>query len=166
MEIRKATMADLNTLLQMYKNARIFMAKHGNPNQWGDSRPSSETIKTDIKNGHQYICVEGGLIAATFFYLHERDETYDIIYEGCWLCDDPYGVVHRITSNGSVKGAASYCLQWAFDQCGNLRIDTHKDNYIMQNLLKKNGFSYCGVIICEDGTERLAYQKMHNKRED
>lgn len=163
MEIRKAVVNDYKTILTLYEKARTFMAEHNNPHQWGNSRPCAEAIKSDIENGHHYVCMEHGHIIATFFYLNERDETYDMIYEGNWLCDAPYGVVHRITSDGSVKGAASFCLEWAFNQCGNLRIDTHEDNYIMQNLLKKNGFCYCGVIICEDGTKRLAYQKIKER---
>ena len=30
----------------------------------------------------------------------------------------------------------------------------------MQNLLKKNGFSYCGVIYLEDGGKRIAFEKI------
>ena len=41
-----------------------------------------------------------------------------------------------------------------------LRIDTHRDNTVMQDLLCKNGFVYCGVIhLAENGEERLAYQR-------
>ena len=48
---------------------------------------------------------------------------------GNWLNDAPYGVVHRIASDGTVKGAASFCLSLrAFSQCHNLKIDTHQDN--------------------------------------
>ena len=87
------------------------------------------------------------------------DPTYLKIYDGQWKNDAPYGVVHRITSSGKVKGAASFCLDWAFSQCGNLKIDTHENNVVMQNLLKKNGFTYCGRIYVDDGGERLAFQK-------
>ena len=41
-----------------------------------------------------------------------------------------------------------------------LRADTHADNKIMQHLLEKNGFTKCGIIHVEDGTPRIAYQKM------
>ena len=82
------------------------------------------------------------------------------IYEGESLNEAHYGVVHRITSDGSIRGAASYCLQWALEQCGNLKIDTHRDNIVMQHLLDKNEFKYCGVVYVEDGTERIAYQKV------
>ncbi len=160
MEIRKASFSDYRTILTLYEKARSFMAEHNNPHQWGTSRPSKEEISSGIEQGNHYVCIAQKEVVATFFYALGQDKTYDNIYDGNWLCDSPYGVVHRITSDGSVKGAASFCLDWAFSQCGNLRIDTHNDNKIMQNLLKKNGFVYCGIIICEDGTKRLAYQKI------
>ena len=97
-------------------------------------------------------------IVATFFYSPMEDPDYQVI-EGAWLNEEPYGVVHRITSDGTVKGAASACLTWAFGQCGNLKIDTHRANVVMQNMLKKNGFQSCGIIHVQDGSERLAYQK-------
>ena len=49
-----------------------------------------------------------------------------------------------------------YMGLWAV---GNLKIDTHRDNVVMQNMLKKNGFQSCGIIHVQDGSERLAYQK-------
>jgi hypothetical protein len=30
----------------------------------------------------------------------------------------------------------------------------------MQHLLDKNGFKYCGVVYLENGSERIAYQKV------
>ncbi len=36
MEIRKTKPEELNILIRMYENARIFMASHGNPLQWGE----------------------------------------------------------------------------------------------------------------------------------
>ena len=61
--------------------------------------------------------------------------------------------------NSYVRGAASFCLNWALEQCRNLRIDTHRDNVVMQHMLDKNGFQYCGIIYLEDGSERMGYQK-------
>ncbi|MBQ6645795.1 MAG: hypothetical protein IJM56_03845 [Clostridia bacterium] len=69
-------------------------------------------------------------------------------------------MVHRIASDGSVRGMGSFCLNWAYGQCRHLRIDTHADNTVMQNLLKKLGFVHCGTIyVHEDNDPRLAYEK-------
>ncbi|MEE1086153.1 MAG: GNAT family N-acetyltransferase [Schaedlerella sp.] len=159
MKIRKSTLSDLNTILNLYENARAFMAANGNPTQWGTTNPLPEIVENDIKQGHSYVCEENERIIAVFFYNICEEPNYVKIYEGNWINNSEYGVVHRITSDGSVKGTASFCLQWAFDQCRNLRIDTHRNNHIMRHLLKKNGFTYCGIIYIEDGTERLAFQK-------
>ena len=159
MQIRKSNVQDLNTLLNLYQHARSFMAQHGNPSQWGNSYPPVSTLENDIREGNSYVCVEDEQIVATFYFRIGPDDTYAKIYNGQWLNEEPYGVVHRIASNGTVKGAATYCINWALSQCGNLKIDTHQDNRIMQHLLEKNGFTNCGIIFIEDGTERIAYQK-------
>ena len=159
MEIRKTTMADLGRAMELYAMARQFMKDHGNPTQWGDNHPPKEQIIDDIQRGRSYLCVEDGQVLGIFYFSVEQEPNYASIYEGAWANEEPYGVVHRITSDGSVKGAGSFCLQWAFLQCKNLKIDTHRDNVVMQNLLKKNGFQYCGIIHIRNGEERLAYQK-------
>ena len=160
MIIRKTTTQDFPLVMEMYINARKFMAEHNNPSQWGNNKPGEDIIKDDIQNGHSYVLEEDGKLLATFCYMKGPDPTYSFIEDGYWLNDDPYFVVHRITSSGEVKGSASYCINECLKKSGNLRIDTHKDNYVMQNLLKKLGFTYCGIIYIEDGSKRLAYQKV------
>lgn len=159
MEIRRSTIADLSVILELYAHAREFMRSHGNPEQWGSAYPPRELVEADICSGKSYVCEEKGRIVGTFYYGTEPEEDYEKIYDGNWLNDAPYGVVHRITSDGTVKGTASCCLDWALQQCGNLKIDTHRDNTVMQRTLSGNGFRYCGIIYLQDGSERLAYQK-------
>lgn len=160
MEIRKTRPEEIEKVMAIYAYARQFMADHGNPTQWGQTKPAKEVIEKDIEEGNSYVCVEGDVIAATFFYKYGVDPTYLTVYDGAWVNDEAYGVVHRIASAGKIKGAGSFCLNWAFDRCGNLKIDTHENNTVMQNALKKNGFVYCGIIHLEDGQPRLAYQKL------
>ncbi len=160
MEIRKTRIEELDTILEIYQRARTFMETHGNPNQWKKTRPERSRIEQDLAEEKSYVCVEAGEIAAVFYFAEEEDPTYQMIYEGSWLNDAPYAVVHRIASAGTVKGAGSFCMEWAAMQADNIRIDTHEDNYVMQNMLKKQGFLYCGKILTDDGTERLAFQKV------
>lgn len=159
MLMRKATFGDLPEIIQIYASARIFMAENGNKNQWGSVYPPSEVIQSDITNQKLYVCTEDDRIACVFYFAVEADPTYSIIHNGAWLNNAPYGVVHRIASTRIVKGAARFCLNWAFNECRNLKIDTHRDNIPMQNLLNSLGFKYCGIIYLESGDERLAYQK-------
>ena len=164
MQIRKTTIADLPRLLELYANARAFMADHGNPRQWGATNwPPEALLRQDIANGNSYVCVEDDRIVGTFFYIagHDIESTYRIIENGSWSSDSDYGVVHRIASDGITKGVGSFCLNWAYQQCGHLRIDTHGDNIVMQSLLNKLGFRHCGTIyVEEDNDPRMAYEKL------
>ena len=87
-----------------------------------------------------------------FYYVYGKDidPCYANITDGEWLDDSPYGVVHRIASSGAEKGVGAYCLNWAFERSGHLRIDTHGDNIVLQNLLRKLGFAHCGTIYVEE----------------
>ena len=102
--------------------------------------------------------MEGDQLACVFYYAVENEECYSNI-EGKWLNESPYAVVHRIASTGIVKGAAAFCLNWAYQQFPNVRIDTYKDNYPMQRLLKKCGFSYCGTFEMQGKNGWMAFQK-------
>ena len=163
MEIRHSTGEDLSQIMRIYEYARRFMAEHGNPNQWGSTNwPPEELIYSDIAEGNSYVCICEGRIVGTFFFMQGIDiePTYHVIEEGAWLGNNNYGVIHRLAGDGSVKGIGRFCIEWAFEQCGHLRVDTHEDNWIMKNLLKKCGFIYCGIIHVEsDGSPRLAYEK-------
>lgn len=159
MEIRKATEESLDEILKIYAHARKFMAENGNATQWGNIYPPPERVQSDIAEGKCHICIEDSRILAVFYFAKEEDPTYRVIREGSWLNEEPYSVVHRIASSGEKKGAAAFCLDWAYKQAGNIRIDTHENNKPMQGLLKKSGFQYCGRITLADGSPRIAFQK-------
>lgn len=159
MTIRKAVKNDLPHIFEIYARARIFMAENGNPNQWGDIKPRKELVESDIEKGISYVCEKDGEILGVFAFIYGEDPTYKVIYDGGWLNDKPYAVIHRIASSGKVKGTGEFCLKWALSQYPNVRIDTHKDNTVMRHLMDKLGFAYCGIIHLEDGDERLAFQK-------
>ncbi len=163
MLIRKTEMTELDAVMDIYAKARKFMAEHDNPTQWGNNKPTKEQIVSDIMSGKSYVCVEDEQIAAVFYFAHEADPTYAKIYSGNWQNEEDYAVVHRIASAGTVKGAGSFCMQWASSQADNVRIDTHENNYVMQNMLKKNGFVHCGTIYLEDGEPRLGFHKVCKK---
>ena len=165
MKIRHSTEQDLHRIMEIYSFARAFMAEHGNPDQWGPTNwPPEELIRADIRGGGSYVCLnEEGNVIGTFYFIQGKDiePSYRNITDGAWLDGSPYGVVHRIAGDGSEKGIGAFCINWAFEQCGHLRIDTHGDNKVMQNLVKKLGFVHCGTIYVEqDDHPRLAFEKI------
>lgn len=159
MHIRQTLTEDLDTVMRIYDQARQYMRENHNPNQWINGYPTTEMVQEDILTKSSYVCTEGEEIVGVFRFTLGEDPTYKHIYQGSWLNEEPYGVVHRIASASHKKGVATFCLEWCLVNCGNIRIDTHRDNHIMQRLLAKNDYRYCGIIYLEDGSERLAYQK-------
>ena len=170
MKIRRTTEHDLDTVMAIYARARAFMAAHGNPNQWGPTCwPPEALIRADIAAGDSYVCEHEGRVIGVFYYVQGQDiePTYARIEDGAWLDDSPYGVVHRIAADGTVKGTGAFCINWAYARCGHLRIDTHGDNAVMQSLLKKLGFAHCGTIyVREDNDPRLAFEKSEKLRRE
>ena len=158
--IRHATFSDLPRILEIYHHARQYMRQQGNPNQWGDTHPAESILQEDIPKKQLYVCTENQEILCVFAYLPGIDPTYLVIEGGSWLNDDSYGVIHRMAVARHQQGIASFCFDWALQQCPNLRIDTHRDNLPMQNALKKNGFSRCGIIYLANGDPRIAFHKV------
>ena len=165
MHVRLTKPNELDEVMEIYAHAREFMAAHGNPRQWGATNwPPRDLIAQDIQTGTSHVCVTNSReIAAVFFYDYGKDvePCYEEIGDGTWLDAGPYGVVHRIASAGIVRGAGTACLNWAFEQSGHVRIDTHPDNVVFQRLLHKLGFCQCGIIyVEEDDDPRLAFEKI------
>ena len=159
MQIRQALPAQLPEIMNIYAQARAYMAAHGNPSQWKDGYPARELVQRDLENGCCMVCMEDGQILGVFSCLPGPDPTYLDIEDGAWPDDRPYGVIHRISVRAHQKGVASFCFAYGLRRFGVLRIDTHRDNLPMQKALAKNGFARCGVIHLENGEERIAYQK-------
>ena len=149
--------------------AKSIMRFSGNVHQWGDGYPSEAVIISDMEKHGGFVLEEGdgedqstGRIVGYFAFLPSPEPTYSKIYDGEWLDDtQSYHVIHRIASYPDVHGIFSDIMDFCFSHDANIRIDTHKDNRIMQHNIEKHGFSYCGIIHLADGDERLAYQKLN-----
>lgn len=157
--IRKATANDVPTVLRLIDSGRKIMIASGNTHQWDAGHPSREQIENDIDNGDTYLLLEEGVPIATWAFINGPEPTYTVIYNGKWLNERPYHVIHRVASLPHYHGVMKDLLDWCFSKESNIRIDTHRDNTIMQHCLTKYGFTYCGVIHLQNGDERLAYQK-------
>ncbi len=160
--IRIAKASDLAAIMSVLEAAKGIMRANGNMNQWVNGYPSEEVIADDIAKGHGFVVTENeGTIVGYFAFIPSPEPTYAQIYDGEWLEDTlPYHVVHRIGSRPEVHGVFRAIMDWCFRQDRNIRIDTHRDNRIMQHVITKYGFSYCGIIYLASGDERLAYQKL------
>lgn len=161
MIIRIAHIEDLDAIMSVLEAAKGIMRASGNVSQWVEGYPSETIIKDDIHHGHGFVVTDNARIVGYFAFIPSPEPTYAQIYDGKWLDDTlPYHVVHRIGSYPEVHGVFRAIMDWCFSQDGNIRVDTHRDNHIMQHVLLQYGFLYCGIIYLASGAERLAYQKM------
>lgn len=157
--IRKAEKRDLPRIYEIYADARQFMRDNGNYAQWGEGDRPEELLEDDIQQGNLYV-LEGdeAQIHAVFVFVEGPDPVYLHIEQGCWKSDTEYAAVHRVASDGNVRGVLRIIMDYCKAQMPHLRIDTHEDNKVMQHVLEKYGFVRCGIVYMPDGNPRIAYE--------
>ena len=70
----------------------------------GNGNPTRTLLRLRKRNGRRgsHILLFGG------------KRPYLSHIEGKWLNEAPYGVIHRLASNGKAKGIARQCIAWCF----------------------------------------------------
>ena len=166
MEFRKAVESDVNNIMNIIKQAQAYLKEQG-INQWQDNYPNVETISNDIADKNSYVLLKDNNIVATAAVSFDGEKTYDSIYEGEWISNNEYAVIHRIAVDSNYKGLglSSQIIKNVEQVCLNkgvnsIKVDTHEENISMQKLLKKNKFDYCGIIYLEDRSKRIAFEKI------
>lgn len=109
MKIRKSRPEDLERMLRLYADARVFMAEHGNPTQWANGYPEPEMLQEDIRAGVSYVCEDDqGRVVGTFVFFVGEDESYKVIEQGglegspgpLWRCAPHHQPAGRGRSQG------------------------------------------------------------------
>ena len=181
MNFRKSTFDDVDRILEIIEKAKIELKKLG-LDQWQKGYPDRGVIENDIKLGISYVLEdieknENGVksqsftkILGTIVLSPKKEIPYSKI-EGKWITNDDYIVIHRLAVNSEIKnkGIATKILEFSEKECIknkilSIKADTHENNEPMKRFLEKNGFSYCGVIYLNKGTDigekRIAYEKI------
>ena len=171
MEFRKSTLNDIDRIMQIFSAARKRIAELG-INQWQDGYPSLEVVDEDIALERSYAVIIDGQLRGTFVLIEDGEPTYDKIYDGAWESGNEsrdYVAIHRVAVSVAVrgKGISTSIISYAEAHAralgrASLRIDTHTGNVVMRRMLEKHGFRYCGVIYLENGSPRVAYEKIIN----
>ena len=73
--VRNAVSGDLDRIEEIYAYARDFMARTGNPNQWGKTNPPHEWLVEDIRQQLLYVITEGQQIHGVFYFYIGADPT-------------------------------------------------------------------------------------------
>lgn len=157
MEIRKSTADDVPAILEIFWSAKAYMAAHGNPTQWGGGYPGLPELLPDIARGDSYVLTENGTVVGTFSFIIGDEPTYQVLLNGRWHADRPYGTIHRLASSGTVRSVSRACFDFCTGLSDYVRVDTHTDNRAMQAAIEGYGFRKCGNIYASSGTLRTAY---------
>jgi GNAT superfamily N-acetyltransferase len=166
MELRKTEKYEISAVMAIISDS-IAGLKAAGIDQWQKGYPNAKSIEYDIEQGWSYVLVEGDEIIATLALCFHPDPNYEKIYEGQWINEEPYAVIHRIAVKMSRKGEglALIAMKQCEDICRknhvfNIKVDTHRKNQSMQRMLQKAGYQYCGIIYLIDGAERFGLQKV------
>ena len=156
--VRLADLGDLPEIRRIYDSAKLYMNKTGNPNQWRPGHPPRNMLENDIENEQLYVITDE-ILGGVFALIPGTDPTY-LKIDGAWLRDQPYAAIHRVASDGHLRGILADAVDFARAKYPelDLRIDTHRDNLIMQAAIKRLNFVECGIIHLENGEPRIAYQ--------
>lgn len=165
MKIELSTNENLKDVLNIINQAKLYMKENG-INQWNEDYPKIESLENDILNKNSYIVKDGEKIIGTFVLIFGDEKNYQKI-EGNWKTDLPYGTLHRVAVDNLYKGKgiAKFILDFAERKAKeknifSLRIDTHRDNLSMRRFIEKSNFDFCGIIYVEDGSPRVAFEKI------
>lgn len=167
--LRKAEEGDLAAIAAIYEQAKARLRESG-IDQWQQGTyPNIETAQQDLAEGNAYvICDEAGVVAATAYLACGVEPTYEWIFEGAWQRESGrYLFIHRVAVATAYLGKGLTQLFFTEAEriakaefASAIRCDTHRANVAMQTVLTRAGLQRCGVIYIEDGSERLAYEKL------
>lgn len=159
---RLATPDDIPSIGEIIRGAQAQLQAAGS-RQWQDGYPAAKDLASDLAHGCGYVLCNPSVIAygAVIF---DGEPAYDSI-DGRWPSEEPYVVVHRLAVVGKQQGrgiATEFMHRTETlarqSGIGTFRIDTARENAVMQRLLGREGFVYCGKVRHRGG-ERLAYWK-------
>lgn len=166
MEFRQASISDLDQIVEIIELSKKYL-KETKVDQWQDGYPAKEDLRKDIESENSYVLTNKDEIIATTVISLDEESTYNSIFNGEWITNEEYIVMHRVAVHNKYKGKGIFkdLIKEAEKLALNsnifsIKIDTHKDNISMQRALLKSGFKKCGIIYLEDGSERIAFEKL------
>ena len=168
--IRKATLEDLDQVMECIEDSREYLKKQ-NIVQWNekDGYPNRNTLYDDIINGDCYVNIKDGVIAGCCSYAAYEPE-YENIY-GNWLTEeDNYITIHRLSTRLGYRGigVAKELMKYGETYAKKLgkksiKIDTHPLNMTVQHIALSLGYTLCGYVFytrIKVEAKRLIFEKI------
>ncbi len=191
--LRPATMEEVPVIWEIILQAKAQMYREGK-HQWDENYPTVPILENDVRRGWGYVLVpekdtpvQNVYDEATPFFndhtgtdngtsrqdiiaygavVFDGEPAYKGLWDGQWLSEQPYVVLHRLAVADCWKrqGMAVRYMQAVCDLAlthgiRSFKVDTNYDNFYMQRVFSRLGFTYCGRIRYDAG-ERMAYEKL------
>ena len=146
MEFRQAKISDLDQIVEIIELSKKYL-KETKVDQWQNGYPAKEDLRRDIESGNSYVLTNKDEIVATTLISLEGESTYNSIFNGEWITNEEYIVMHRVAVHEKYKGKVIFkeLIKEAESLALNkgifiIKIDTHRDNISMQRAVVKNDF--------------------------
>lgn len=173
--LRLADYDDKDSILKIYDDGSKSLKAMG-VDQWqGSYKPNLDNMQELLNKKTLYVLDDKIPVATAILTTYEED--YNKI-DGKYIYGDKYLSIHRfaVAGNQRNKGYARKFFNKIEDLAKKmhlnvLRIDTHRDNYKMQDILRACGFRYAGIMyfkgkIPRDTFEKPLYFKTSSENED
>ena len=147
--IRKATVLDLNSIMQITKacakhmiNQQIF--------QWNEHYPNRNAFKNDVQRGELYVYMQNNICIGCIVITTIKDVEYVPIE---WLTKDKNIYIHRLAVHPKYqgKGIAQHMMTFAENYAkingySSVRLDTFSQNKRNQKFYETRGYKRLGNI--------------------
>lgn len=170
--IRQAQLEDVASIMRIVEDA-VTLLRNDHVDQWQNNYPNPTVVRQDIENKTMVVAVDGDTVVGFCNISFEEDENYQTIFDGSWVTNNPYIVLHRIAVAKEYygKGVSKAMLEYSenlarANKITSIRVDTHPDNMPMNRLLLNHGFIRCGMVVLRGVTNadpiRVGYEKILN----
>ena len=168
MEIRRINKEEIDKVMEVINDAKAFLKLQSK--QWQQGYPNVNSMMNDINKGNLFGVYENGELTCLAALIIGIEPTYVNMIEGKWNVEvsNKDLVIHRIAVSEKYrgKGFAKKLMNFAYEYakenaCLSIKVDTHRVNKPMQELLLKHGYNYQGIIDLNRNEEdqlRLAYE--------
>lgn len=165
----KPSLSDMNIIQSLIKDAQAYLKQNG-VDQWQDGFPSVEVLEEDIKLRTSFLFCKNKIPVAFFVVSFDREEEYHHSLEGSLKLEGEYATIHRTAVSAQERSGGishflfDFAMYYAYiNGFEIMRIDTHKDNRIMQHIISREGFDYVELITLDPSREtmkRLVYERL------
>lgn len=165
--IRKATLDDLERIMQITKEIVVEMKENGNP-QWSDLYPTKEDFTDDINNNTLYV-YEKDKVIGFICITKDTENEYGHVLESSK--NNAY-IMHRLGIDKSYRalGIATKLMSYAEELAIQnniylMKADTEIKNNKMNALFKKLGYQQISTLTWSDNNGLFNYYEKRLKNE-